>query len=625
MQSVTDAELVVQAQAGRVSAFGELYERHFDGVYDFLARMVRNPEEAADLAQDAFLKAMKSLAGLQHPERFKSWLFSIARNTALNRLERAGPTSLVTTDEEGSELAMDVLDADRLADPEEAAQAQAMAALVWEASAGLDARQLSILDLHLRQGMESAEIADVLGVTKNNGYVLLNRIKKAVEDSIGAFVMLKEGHNHCADLEAVLGDAEIDRMSQEARKLVSRHTKSCSECGERRKRLVSPLAVFGTLATIGPSIGVKAQILEDLQQQWPAQTIGADIGSPRRALSAPGGTPPSGGGIPVAAGRPGSFFGGSLLAIVGGLAVALVVLAGALLFPFSPLSPNQRDDGSASPVLETPTAGASSVDATASQTPSPTPAPSPSATSTQTPIPTPTDVPPPPGTTVTPSPTPTLTPTVTATPTQTPLPTATQPPCEPTVATTHKSLLVAPDSSAEFFVSDANACDELSFIISVAPGAPWLVVNETAGSVKGSGTFKVSLAVDSSEIPGEGTFVGQITVASDDSSVIVKVSTERGNAPVIDPVSPLCHTADVGATISAFVSDDFGVVSVSISYKDATGTPTTGQLTRNDGEPTGANWSIETEDFGPDGFVITAVDDGGHQAILENTTFGPCP
>ena len=89
MQSATDAELVVQAQAGTEAAFAELYQRHFDAVYDFLARMVRNTDEAADLAQDAFLKAMKSLAGLQHPERFKSWLFSIARNTALNRLERA--------------------------------------------------------------------------------------------------------------------------------------------------------------------------------------------------------------------------------------------------------------------------------------------------------------------------------------------------------------------------------------------------------------------------------------------------------------------------------------------------------------------------------------------------------
>jgi len=268
MEQVTDADLVVQAQAGEEAAFAELYERHFDGVYDFLARMLRNPEDAADLAQDAFLKAMKSLSGLQQPERFKGWLFSIARNGALSRIERIGRTRpLVTTDDEGGEVVMDVVDTDRFSNPAKAAEAQALAALVWEASAGLDPRQLSILDLHLRQGMESAEIADVLGVTKNNGYVLLNRLKKAIEDSIGAFVMLKEGRNYCSGLDSLLGAAEIDGMSPEVRKVVSRHTKDCADCEDRRKKLVSPLAVFGAFAAVVPPMGVKAQILEGLHQQ----------------------------------------------------------------------------------------------------------------------------------------------------------------------------------------------------------------------------------------------------------------------------------------------------------------------------------------------------------------------
>jgi RNA polymerase sigma-70 factor (ECF subfamily) len=88
-----DATLVELAKSGDQEAFATLYERYFDRVYDFLARMVHDSSEAADLTQDAFLKAMNSLGSLTKGTSFKSWLFTIARNTALNRLERASRTT----------------------------------------------------------------------------------------------------------------------------------------------------------------------------------------------------------------------------------------------------------------------------------------------------------------------------------------------------------------------------------------------------------------------------------------------------------------------------------------------------------------------------------------------------
>lgn len=617
MEQDTDAELVVQAQAGEEAAFAELYERHFDGVYDFLARMLRDPDEAADLTQDAFLKAMKSLSGLQQPERFTSWLFSIARNGALSRIERAGrPSPLVTTDEEGAEVAMDVVDTGRFSNPAEAAEAQALAALVWEASAGLDPRQVSILGLHLRQGMESAEIADVLGVTKNNGYVLLNRLKKAVEDSIGAFVMFKEGRNYCSDLDSVLGAAEVDGMSPEVRKLVTRHTKDCPDCEERRVMLVSPLAVFGAFAVVGAPPGVKAQILEGLQQRWPVDGLpaGAESGSPP---SAPGTVTGSGGG---------SFFGGSLWSVLGGLGAGAALLAGVLLLPFSPLALGQNDDNAPAATVQTPTATAS---ATETKTPVPTETPSPTATNTSTPTPTatPTEVPPPPGTTATSTPTETSTPTQTSTPTITPTPTPTQPPCVPQVTSSLVSVSVEPGTSSAFLVSDANACESLSFTIEVTLDTPWLIVNQKSGTVSGTGTFEVALAVDANGLDGEGTFLAEIAISDGTSSVLVQVTTERGDPPLIDDVSPRCHTADVGATITATISDDFGVVKVFIDYFDDTGSPLTELLTLEEagGTPKLGTWTIETTTFGAGGFTITAVDDGGHSS--EQTyalPFGPC-
>jgi len=262
MDQLADTSLVELAKAGDQHAFAELYNRYFDPVYDFV------------IAQDTFLKAMNALGGLQKGASFKSWIFAIARNTALNRLEKASRIRPLTfEDNEGDEVSFDVVDTDRFSNPEEAAQAGAIASLVWEAATGLDPRQLSLLDLHLRQGLDSGEIADVLGVTKNNGYVMLNRLKKAVEEAIGAFIMFKTGRQYCESLDAALSKADIRGMSPETRKLVERHVAQCPGC-EERKRKLAPLAAFAAFGAIGSPVGAKAHMLEGLMEQWPGPAAG---------------------------------------------------------------------------------------------------------------------------------------------------------------------------------------------------------------------------------------------------------------------------------------------------------------------------------------------------------------
>ena len=132
VDQLADSALIELARDGSQPAFAELYTRYFDPVYDFLARMTRNRDEAADITQDTFIKAMNALGGLQKGASFKSWIFTIARNTALNRLERAKRTRPLTfEDDEGEETSFDVIDVDRFGNPEEAADVQATAALVW--------------------------------------------------------------------------------------------------------------------------------------------------------------------------------------------------------------------------------------------------------------------------------------------------------------------------------------------------------------------------------------------------------------------------------------------------------------------------------------------------------------
>ncbi len=271
----SDHDLVDAARRGDREAFAELYQRYFNAVFDFVTRMTRDREEAADIAQDTFIKAFERLQTLENGERFKTWVFTIARNETLDRLRRSKRVRpLTVVGEDGEVEQLDVVDPDRLSDPSVAAEANAVASLVWEAAAGLDPRQLSILDLHLRQGLNSAEIAEVMGVTRNNGYVMLNRLKEAVGATIEALLLLRQGQADCDELAELVESFETQAMSPELRRAISRHATNCDACTERKRVLVSPLAVMSALAPIPVSQAVSDDILEHVLERMP---VGGDV------------------------------------------------------------------------------------------------------------------------------------------------------------------------------------------------------------------------------------------------------------------------------------------------------------------------------------------------------------
>jgi RNA polymerase sigma-70 factor (ECF subfamily) len=81
-----DAGLVGQAQCGNLEAFEELVRRHSRLIYRTLTAILGNPVDAQDAMQDALLSAFKHIGGFQGRSKFSTWLVSITRNTALQRL-----------------------------------------------------------------------------------------------------------------------------------------------------------------------------------------------------------------------------------------------------------------------------------------------------------------------------------------------------------------------------------------------------------------------------------------------------------------------------------------------------------------------------------------------------------
>ncbi|MEX0782206.1 MAG: RNA polymerase sigma factor [Dehalococcoidia bacterium] len=626
MDQLSDSALVELAKAGDKEAFAELYKRWFDPVYDFLARMVRNRAEAADVAQDTFLKAMNALGGLQKGASFKSWIFTIARNTALNRIEKSGRTRpLFFEGDDGEEVSLDVVDTDRFGSPEEAAEAQAVATLVWEAAAGLDPKQLTLLDLHLRRGLDSGEIADVLGVTKNNGYVMLNRLKKAVEDAIGAFIMFKDGRRYCDDLDALLSVATIQGMSPDVRKLIDGHVTQCDDCEERKKKLVSPLAVFGAFAAVPMPFDAKAHILEGLIREWPGP-----------AASGSGGElpPPPEDGVGALPGDDGidrPTFGEKLLSrggrlIIGGAAAAVLFLFGVLVFPVltagddnggpasgdnTPLPTNPI--GGANTTTPTSTVGTSQDQLSPTATASPT---TPAPAGNQTPTPTNTVGP---GTpTPTQTSTPTATATSTATSTSTPTATPTTTPCEPFLSTNLFGVpLNIPPGGASQFTLLASPCGTADYTIDGGDG--W-AITEGGGSVSFGAPRTIGVSVDASRL-GEGFHSTTLVIDGPNNTISVTVNTTVGGAsPVISGFRVTCHALSPDVTFTASISDDTAVTSATVTYLVS---PTSETRSVTLQQQSGTGWSATITLLSPSMTIASATliagDAAGHTSSATTT------
>ncbi len=94
LKDVDDAELIIAVLAGNLKAFDELVLRYQRAMLTVAQQVVRNPIEAEDIVQDAFLLAFEALPQLDNLNRFGSWLYSITRNRALRFMKRSSKFQL---------------------------------------------------------------------------------------------------------------------------------------------------------------------------------------------------------------------------------------------------------------------------------------------------------------------------------------------------------------------------------------------------------------------------------------------------------------------------------------------------------------------------------------------------
>ena len=153
-----EAELIASVLAGDADSFEPLVKEHEKRIYNLALRMTGDPDDAYDVAQDAFVKAYTSLKDFRSESAFGSWLYRLASNVCLDflrREKRRGTVSLTVEDEE-----LDI--ADLRFSPEDELERTELRDAINTALMRLPAAARQMIVMRDVSGLSYAEIAETL-------------------------------------------------------------------------------------------------------------------------------------------------------------------------------------------------------------------------------------------------------------------------------------------------------------------------------------------------------------------------------------------------------------------------------------------------------------------------------
>ncbi len=156
-----ETELLAQARGGDTGAFETLVRQYDRKISRLTLKITRNPEDADDALQDAFLKAYANLTLFQGDSRFYTWLARIAVNEALTRLRRHNSHRTVSFEDDGAPR--DVADA--CDSPEQQCARSERSRIVNDALDELEPPLRLVLTLRYLDDYSSEEIARRLNLT----------------------------------------------------------------------------------------------------------------------------------------------------------------------------------------------------------------------------------------------------------------------------------------------------------------------------------------------------------------------------------------------------------------------------------------------------------------------------
>jgi RNA polymerase sigma factor (sigma-70 family) len=242
---VADSDLVSAVRDGDDSAFEELYRRYHGPIAGFVCRMLRDEARCEDVAQEAFMSALRRMRATDCEINFKPWIYQIARNAAIDSYRR---------NSHAVEVSMDADDGLRASDrsrlvgidggPDAALVTKERLAHLQGAFDELSEVHSRVLVMRELEGMSYREIGQQLDLTRPAVESALFRARRRLESE---YAELSEGRRCEAMRDTIARIAAGNAHGTEQHRL-ARHVKRCASCRRSACELgVQPLTTLGTL------------------------------------------------------------------------------------------------------------------------------------------------------------------------------------------------------------------------------------------------------------------------------------------------------------------------------------------------------------------------------------------
>lgn len=264
---VDDHRLAESLRAGDPDALAHIFDVYGARLFDYCHALLRDRAAAADALNDALIAVQAHVTKLRDAERFRGWLYAIARNECLRMLRGPG---LNRPRQEAPEQVDLMLDAEARTMLQETRQ------LVHGALSGLNAQEREAVDLALRHDLEVEDLAGALALTGEQAAQLLEGARVELDNALAAAIVARTGRGDCPTVAALV-DSWEGPISPLIRKKLTRHIDSCPTCHERRERKVATARLLQALPV--------AALPHDLRQRTLHSASAPELAAERAAIA----------------------------------------------------------------------------------------------------------------------------------------------------------------------------------------------------------------------------------------------------------------------------------------------------------------------------------------------------
>jgi RNA polymerase sigma-70 factor (ECF subfamily) len=188
-----DRQLVRRCQAGDDEAFAELIRRYQRKVFSIALGMVKNPDDAMDIAQDAFIKVHRYIGNFQGSSSFYTWLYRIVVNLSIDHLRKASNRGNVEFDEKighQNRLAEQGAPVAKRLDtnPSKMQGRKELAVHIEGAVNALPPYHRAVIVMREIEGMSFAEMAKTMKVSKGTIMSRLHHARQKLQQSLSEYL-----------------------------------------------------------------------------------------------------------------------------------------------------------------------------------------------------------------------------------------------------------------------------------------------------------------------------------------------------------------------------------------------------------------------------------------------------